>query len=103
MMIVLRGNDVRVTWTTTKCDDSAEDFSGADLSVYVVNGYERIVVDCTVAGNVLSIHVPGNRLEVGRYSLEAVWSKEGEWRRVKKRNVFVITDNPEAVNSVCNK
>lgn len=102
MMNVLQGNDVSVTWTITKCDDTAEDFNGADLSVFVVNGYERVPVEYTVNANVLSIRVPGNKLETGCYSLEAVWSKGDEWRRVKKRNVFLITDNPDAVNGICN-
>lgn len=102
-MIVLRGNDVSVTWAITKCDDTPEDFTGADLSVFVVNGYERILVDHVVGGNVLSVNIPGNRLEVGNYSLEAVWSKNNEknWGRVFKKDVFSITDNPDAVNSTC--
>lgn len=37
-MIVLRGNDVSITWTITKCDDSPEDLSGVDLGVFAVNG-----------------------------------------------------------------
>lgn len=51
----------------------------------------------------IDVNVPGNKLEVGNYSLEAVWSKNNgkSWGRVFKKDVFSITNNPDAVNSVC--
>ena len=99
-MVILRGNDIMLRWTITKCLDGSEvpeDFSGADLSVFIVSAYNKSPIKATVEGNVIVVLLPGNKQRNGKFGLEAVWSKNNakNWSRAKIVNAFEITDDQQ--------
>lgn len=107
-MVILRGNDITLRWTITKCLDGSEvpeDFSDADLSVFILSFYDRVRVNALVDGNVLIVSIPGNTQKTGAIGIEAVWSKNSgkNWSRAKEVNVLKITDDPSKVTHCCSK
>lgn len=103
-MVVLRGNDVTLHWTITKCLDGSEvpeDFSDADLSVFVITLFKRVRVTPLVEGNVIIISMPGNTQGTGKIGIEAVWGKNGgkNWSRAKQVDVLDITDDPRKITT----
>lgn len=98
-MNILKGNDIEIEWTINECDGSEKNFAGADVSVFVVNGFGRIPADFTINRNVITLKVKGNVLDVGNYSVEAIWTLNGENGRAVASDVFYITDDPNLVNS----
>lgn len=103
-MILLRGNDVEIVWTITRCVDGTEvneDFTPASLAVYLETAFGKEKADCSVTDNVIHVFIPGNRQQCGYLSIEAVWSKnEGKnWSRALEKNVIMFTDNPAKVDT----
>lgn len=101
-MVILRGNDITLRWTITKCLDGSEvpeDFSGADLSVFILSFYDRVRFNALVEGNVITVSIPGNTQKNGKIGLEAVWSKNSgkNWSRAKQVDVLEISDDPKRV------
>lgn len=101
-MVVLRGNDVTLSWTITKCIDGTEvpeDFSGANLTVYLQTLYGKKVTEASADGNVLTIRIAGNKQQNGQVGVEAIWSKNDgkNWSRARENRVLDFTDNPALV------
>lgn len=98
-MILLRGNDVAIEWTIARCVDGSEvneDFTGAKLSVYLINAFDRKeITEYSVNGNVISVFIPGNRQQCGKLSIEAIWSKNNgqNWSRAKEQDFIMFTDD----------
>lgn len=99
-MKILRGNDVQIEWTIARYMDGSEveeDFSRAELKVYLTNAYNKEPALFSVDRNVITISIPGNTQQSGWLSMEAVWSKNGRknWSRAVENKVVFFTENQD--------
>lgn len=97
-MNILRGNDIKVTWSITKIVDGVpikEDLDTvSNLTIYVnSNGRKLEVTDYIILNtNQVQFTIKGRNTRVGNYSFEASWSKEYD-ARITESSVFTIVDD----------
>ena len=102
-MKILRGNDVLIEWTINHKLDSSiteEDFSKAELKVYLAIALKKIPAQYSVNGNVIAITIPGNVQESGWLSIEAIWSKNERknWSRAMEKDVIFFVEDQQSVD-----
>lgn len=107
-MKILKGNDVTINWTITRCVDGSEideDFSVAELKVYLIIPLKKIQVEYSITGNVITVFLAGNMQQTGYVSIEAIWCKNDKknWSRACVNEVLFFTDDPHKVDYICNR
>ena len=102
MKEILRGNDIELSWKL-KAETDLSKYSKGDL--YVYGGVFRYDVEHTIElkdGHVVvNATIPGNLLPLGIYSIEFMYeytvgdeqNKQKKYGRIKKSQVFVITED----------
>lgn len=97
-MNILRGNDIKVTWSITKVVDGVpikEDLDTvSNLTIYVnSNGRKLEVTDYIILNtNQVQFTIKGRNTRIGNYSFEASWSKDYD-ARITESSVFTIVDD----------
>lgn len=97
-MNILRGNDIKVTWSITKVVDGVpikEDLDTvSDLTIYVnSNGRKLEITDYIILNtNQVQFTIKGRNTRIGNYSFEASWSKDYD-ARITESSVFTIVDD----------
>jgi hypothetical protein len=97
-MNILRGNDIKVTWSITKVVDGVpikEDLDTvSNLTIYVnSNGRKLEITDYIILNtNQVQFTVKGRNTRIGNYSFEASWSKDYD-ARITESSVFTIVDD----------
>ena len=97
-MNILRGNDIKVTWSITKVVDGVpikEDLDTvSNLTIYVnSNGRKLEITDyITLNTNQVQFTIKGRNTRIGNYSFEASWSKDYD-ARITESSVFTIVDD----------
>ena len=85
-MNILRGNDIKVTWSITKVVDGVpikEDLDTvSNLTIYVnSNGRKLEITDYIILNtNQVQFTIKGRNTRIGNYSFEASWSKDYDAR-----------------------
>lgn len=95
-MNILRGNDIKVTWSITKTVDNVnipEDLSTATNIRFKVwcSGTLISVPDYSVSGNEITFTIKGSVQRTGEYSFEVSYSK-GYDARVVYKDAFLVVD-----------
>lgn len=97
-MNILRGNDIKVTWSITKVVDGVpikEDLDTvSNLTIYVnSNGRKLEITDYIILNtNQVQFTIKGRNTRIGNYSFEASWSKDYD-ARITESSVFTIVDD----------
>ena len=97
-MNILRGNDIKITWSITKVVDGVpikEDLDTvSNLTIYVnSNGRKLEVTDYIILNtNQVQFTIKGRNTRIGNYSFEASWSKDYD-ARITESSVFTIVDD----------
>ena len=97
-MNILRGNDIKVTWSITKVVDGVpikEDLDTvSNLTIYVnSNGRKLEMTDYIILNtNQVQFTIKGRNTRIGNYSFEASWSKDYD-ARITESSVFTIVDD----------
>lgn len=97
-MNILRGNDIKVTWSITKIVDGVpikEDLDTvSNLIIYVNNNGRKLeVTDYIILNtNQVQFTIKGRNTRIGNYSFEASWSKDYD-ARITESSVFTIVDD----------
>lgn len=97
-MNILRGNDIKVTWSITKIVDGVpikEDLDiVSNLIIYVNNNGRKLeVTDYIILNtNQVQFTIKGRNTRIGNYSFEASWSKDYD-ARITESSVFTIVDD----------
>jgi len=97
-MNILRGNDIKVTWSITKIVDGVpikEDLDTvSNLTIYVnSNGRKLEITDYIILNtNQVQFTIKGRNTRIGNYSFEASWSKDYD-ARITESSVFTIVDD----------
>lgn len=103
-MNILRGNDIKVTWSITKIVDGVpikEDLDTvSNLTIYVnSNGRKLEVTDYIILNtNQVQFTIKGRNTRIGNYSFEASWSKDYD-ARITESSVFTIVDDASQCNN----
>lgn len=97
-MNILRGNDIKVTWSITKVVDGVpikEDLDTvSNLTIYVnSNGRKLEITDYIILNtNQVQFTIKGRNTRIGNYSFEASWSKDYD-AKITESSVFTIVDD----------
>lgn len=97
-MNILRGNDIKVTWSITKVVDGVpikEDLDTvSNLTIYVnSNGRKLEITDYIILNtNQVQFTIKGRNTRIGNYSFEASWTKDYD-ARITESSVFTIVDD----------
>lgn len=97
-MNILRGNDIKVTWSITKVVDGVpikEDLDTvSNLTIYMnSNGRKLEITDYIILNtNQVQFTIKGRNTRIGNYSFEASWSKDYD-ARITESSVFTIVDD----------
>lgn len=97
-MNILRGNDIKVTWSISKIVDGVpikEDLDTvSNLTIYVnSNGRKLEITDYIILNtNQVQFTIKGRNTRIGNYSFEASWSKDYD-ARITESSVFTIVDD----------
>lgn len=94
MVILLRGNDVKIEWRLTFSGELS-DYSDGRLYVYCDS--EDIDVPFQLVDNVLYATVAGNQLKAGVYSMVFISTGESQFLRKKVSKAFEITEDEQSV------
>lgn len=103
MIKIVRGNDFTLkipVEVQTGVDPSGNpiisdfDFTGANVSVNIINRYSRIPFVHTVERNVIT--VPVSAIGNGTYDVEILVSKEGNMRSMKRAQFKIVESNEES-------